>query len=1007
MTVDYATRDSFAKAGEDYTATSGTLTFTAGQTSKTFTVPITDDDVYENNEAFFVDLSNPTGATLPDPPLAAVRIDSGEAAPTASMADVTVDEGAGTMTLTLRLSHPSDAEIAYFTIYDEDIATGTATEGEDYDDFLLGPVRTARITVPAGDLSQTFDITLVDDGVDEPDETIVIEWIRNSNDDATPDFITFTGTITDNDTADNNPTVRFGASAYTAIEGVAGAVVTVELFPAASRAVTILVTATPQGGASSADYSGVPGSVTFAAGETEQSFTVRATDDSADDDGESVQLGFGRLPSGVALGSPATATVALVAGSGVSTWFLFFEESSYTATEGGTAARVTVGLSNPWKPELNESLTIGIFTPEHRGGADASDYSGVPARVTFQPGQTRVSFTVTATNDSDDDDGESIYLQFAGFDIEDLELDRAPRAATVHLRDNDGAIAVQAFFGAQTYRVNEGSTVDVSVQLDKAPGRELTILITTAHGNGASSADYSGVPESITFSGSQSTRTFAVQAQNDNVNDDQEYLTFGFGALPASVAAGDPATTTLNLVDTGDALNVRTISFDAQDTNVRELLEGSIYSLYVYLNSAADNDIVVPLQVTHLDGATSADYSGLPETVIIPAGERRENVIIRVLEDAEDDHGEGIRVRFGTLPRGVRKDNRADTATFRFLDNDTLPAISIAGADVKEWPNPQSYLNFVAALDYAPEFEVAVDYRTVNGSAVAGQDYESRSGTLTFAEGERSKYIRVLVCHDGIDESTETMTLQLSNPVRTKLEGNGSATGSIRNNNGSGAKPCATGISVSDVSAPEPNSNHLRRQEIEFEVSLNQADTGTVSADYRTVNGTATAGQDYEPASGTVTFRPGQTRRTVKVVVVADAHDDPGETFTLRLSNPSGAYIGDGEGTATLTNSGPMPGAWLSRFGRVASDHAVQAIEARIYDTSGHTRENHLTIGGQRVDWQMLGRFAPSRDGRPGPGQRGDRASPDGVAPRLHRGLTRGWEIKAPGRAWTGSGPKP
>ena len=113
-------------------------------------------------------------------------------------------------------------------------------------------------------------------------------------------------------------------------------------------------------------------------------------------------------------------------------------------------------------------------------------------------------------------------------------------------------------------------------------------------------------------------------------------------------------------------------------------------------------------------------------------------------------------------------------------------------------------------------------------------------------------------------------------------------------------------------------------------------------------------------------------------MVVADAHDDPGETFTLRLSNPSGAYIGDGEGTATLTNSGLMPGAWLSRFGRVASDHAVQAIEARIYDTSGHARENHLTIGGQRVDWQMLGRFAPS-----GPGQRGDRASPDGVAPRL------------------------
>ena len=202
VTVDYATRDGVgaAKAGEDYTATSGTLTFAATETSKTFTVPILDDDVYENNESFSVDLTNPTGATLVASG-ATVRIDSEDAVPTASMADVTVDEGAGTMTLTLRLSHPSDAEIAYFTIYDEDDETGTATEGDDYDDFLLGPGRIARITVPAGDLSQTFDITIVDDGVDEPDETIKILWEKNINDEVTPSFFTFTGTFTDNDTA--------------------------------------------------------------------------------------------------------------------------------------------------------------------------------------------------------------------------------------------------------------------------------------------------------------------------------------------------------------------------------------------------------------------------------------------------------------------------------------------------------------------------------------------------------------------------------------------------------------------------------------------------------------------------------------------------------------------------------------------------------------------------------------------------------------------------------------
>ena len=71
------------------------------------------------------------------------------------------------------------------------------------------------------------------------------------------------------------------------------------------RSVTIPITTTNQGGASSSDYSGVPASLTFNSGETEKSFTFNATDDSVDDDGESVLLGFGTLPTGVSAGTPA------------------------------------------------------------------------------------------------------------------------------------------------------------------------------------------------------------------------------------------------------------------------------------------------------------------------------------------------------------------------------------------------------------------------------------------------------------------------------------------------------------------------------------------------------------------------------------------------------------------------------------------------------------------------------------------------------------------------------
>ena len=117
--------------------------------------------------------------------------------PTASIANVTVGEGAGTLTLTLALDRLSNRDISYSAVTAG--VSGTATVADDYVAFLQGGSK--DFTVPAGAMSATFDITLVDDSVDEPDETIVIVWTKFPSHDATPASITVTGTITDNDTA--------------------------------------------------------------------------------------------------------------------------------------------------------------------------------------------------------------------------------------------------------------------------------------------------------------------------------------------------------------------------------------------------------------------------------------------------------------------------------------------------------------------------------------------------------------------------------------------------------------------------------------------------------------------------------------------------------------------------------------------------------------------------------------------------------------------------------------
>ena len=204
VTVDYATSDGSALAGDDYTATSGTLTFAPGETMKAITVPILDDGVYETIAQFTFTLSNPTGATLPNFPGAQINIIDDESPPTASIANMTVGEDAGTMTLTLNLSHESSRRTAYRTVTSD--VGGTATQGADYVNFISGAE--ASITVPAGDTQASFDIAITDDTAPESSETITIRWrleVINNAGEATPNSIFFTGTITDNDSAVTPP----------------------------------------------------------------------------------------------------------------------------------------------------------------------------------------------------------------------------------------------------------------------------------------------------------------------------------------------------------------------------------------------------------------------------------------------------------------------------------------------------------------------------------------------------------------------------------------------------------------------------------------------------------------------------------------------------------------------------------------------------------------------------------------------------------------------------------
>jgi chitinase len=106
-------------------------------------------------------------------------------------------------------------------------------------------------------------------------------------------------------------------------------------------------------------------------------------------------------------------------------------------------------------------------------------------------------------------------------------------------------------------------------------------------------------------------------------------------------------------------------------------------------------------------------------------------------------------------------------------------------------------------------------------------------------------------------------------------------------------------ISIAKTSVAEGNSGTTPAS---FAVTLSKASTSSVTVGYSTTNGTATAGQDYTAASGTLTFAPGVTAQTIKVNVTGDTTVEPNETFTVTLANPSGTTLATATATATITN---------------------------------------------------------------------------------------------------------
>ena len=236
----------------------------------------------------------------------------------------------------------------------------------------------------------TFTFTAVQDTVDDEGESVLLGFgsdLLGGVSAGTPDETTVA--ITD----DDPPEVSFGQSAYTVAEG--GMVsVEVKLTSALGSAVTVPVTHTPQSATSSDDYSGVPANVMFSAGETSKAFTFTATQDTVDDDGESVLLTFGTLPATVQTGTTTQTTVNITDDDDAPAGKVTLELTPATINESGTGNASTVTASVPSASSAATTVTVSV-NPTDTTTLTGNTTLSIPAGDTNSTGVV----TITAVND--------------------------------------------------------------------------------------------------------------------------------------------------------------------------------------------------------------------------------------------------------------------------------------------------------------------------------------------------------------------------------------------------------------------------------------------------------------------------------------------------------------------------------------------------------------------------------------------------------------------------------
>ena len=758
-------------AASDFTLSgTTTLTIAAGETTSTGTVTITaqDNTKDEPDKSVTVSAVASGNSGVVNPVDATLTIADDDDAPSVSINSPSVAEGASgstaTLTYEVTLSAASGKQV---TVAYADASTGTASSADDYTALSSG-----TLTFAAGETSATIDVTITGDGVDEPDETIIVELSGPNN--ATLGTASGTGTITDDDDA---PSVTLVLSPATIDESgtTTATTVTATLDHASSAATTITVSAT------GSDFTlSTAKTLTIAAGETTSTgtVTITAVDNDKDEPNKEVTVS-GTADNSQGITAPTDETLTITDDDAAPTVTLVL--SHETIDESGTTTATTVTATLDHASSAATTITVSAAAGTNAGSGDFA--LSTAKTLTIAAGETTSTGTVTITAVDNDKDEPNKEVTVSGT-ADNSQGITAPSDETLTIADDEDTPTVSLFLSPATISEN-GGVATVTATLDHASSAATTITVSAASGGFTLSAN-----KTLTIAAGETTSTGIVTiTANDNNKDEPDKSVTVSGTASGGRGVSDPSSVTLTITDDDDAPSV-----SINSPSVAEGASGSTATLTyeVTLSAASGKQVTVAYADAGTGTASSADdYTALSSGTLTFAADATSTTIdVTITGDGIDEPDETIIVELSS-PINATLGTASGTGTITDDDDKPSVTLSLSPATISETGGVATVAATLSGASSAAT--------TITVSATAGTNAETTDFTLSSD--------KTLTIAAGVTTSTGTVTISAENNNKDELDKSVTVSGSASGGRGVSDPSNVTLTIADDDDAPSVSIN--------------------------------------------------------------------------------------------------------------------------------------------------------------------------------------------------------